>query len=332
MMKTKITLLMILIVIGLYSSSWAVRQPQGDTAPVDQRDQSLNCDAIVPIEIGEIVYGDNSGLPNGANLYSCMYWDMWGGETIYELTVSEAALYTVTLYGPGSDLGILMLADCSRMSTCWGYSDENTSGTEWFSAHLTPGVYYIVVDGFFHEDGCPYELLVSASEPDLGVAEYRLGTDRCDEESLVCLEPTTEPRLIETSTDTMLGFTEDYEIGYTSCLVHGHAYSPDAVFAVALNDGDELYVRVWTDYMTAYVTDDCDLTQCLAGTDTLIDDPPRAFTYTHSGDYQLIYLVVAGAAGSVLPVCHFEYTHNGDCALAVANEEASWGAVKTLYR
>ena len=329
MMRSTIKLLSILLLVMLSTSAWAVRQPSGETIPVADRDQHLDCNAIVPLTIGDTVYGDNSGIPNGANLYSCQSWDMWGGEDLYEVTVTEAGTYLVSLVSD-CDLGIMLLDHCYRMSTCLGFSDEYTAGMEWFSVDLTPGTYVLVVDGFWYDEGCPYELTVSVEgDPDTSI--HRLGTNRCDDVPLVCLEPAIEERHVLSSTDDAFGFNNDYQIGpacsYNCCYV-----SKDAVFAVALNDGNQIIVTLWTDNMTVYVTDNCELESCLGGTNTaFFGNAPRSFTYTHSGEYKLVYLVFEAVYDSIRTF-HFSYTHDGDCALAVANEDASWGAVKALYR
>lgn len=316
--------IIVLLILASNVTAPAVEPTEWTAPDTTSKTQILPCSTAVPIEVGELVTADNSGLVNGANLYSCQYWDIWGGEHIYELTVPEAGVYGISLRSEDCDQALLLLDECYRFAECLGFSDSEVTGVESISAALSPGVvYYIVVDAYELDSGCSYDLMVQPFET-------VSGNDRCDDTPMVCLEPTRLPHSIYVPVYDPGVINADHEI--RSCGYMGTWIAPDVAFVLAMSEGDELTLKLHTGFSVVVLTDDCSAASCLAYAYTGNYIQVEEFTYTHTGDYQLLYLIVSTLEPTYHPEVLIEYTHTGDCGLAVANENASWGEVKSLYR
>ncbi|MFH1278035.1 MAG: hypothetical protein ABIK65_06630 [Candidatus Eisenbacteria bacterium] len=120
--------------------------------------RALDCSAAIPIACGQVVTGNNTGMPNNVSAYSCVGWTEGGGEVVYEFVV-DAVCYSVsaTLSGMSVDLDVFVLNGCDE-TQCIAYG--NTIAT---TACLEPGTYYIVVDGYGTAQGA-FTLTVSCTE------------------------------------------------------------------------------------------------------------------------------------------------------------------------
>ncbi len=297
-------------------------------APAADAERGLHCETAVPIQPDIVIDGDNTGASNGADYYSCPYWPMSGGEDIYEMTVHERAGYHIRLTSSGCDLGMFLFPECNADAECLAHSEDIEDGVSAFYINLDPGIYYIVVDGFLFA-GCPYELLVEVTS-DLHP------TDRCDEMPLACLPPASTPTTITGGINSNSGYNPDYVIHPGPCIEVGFppywsAPTNDVVYVLAMNEGDQFAASVQEGAWLMYLTDDCESHDCLAGSGYNYY-APYSFSYTHTGEYALLYFVIAGFEGSAEGVYTIDYTHTGDCGHPIPNEAATWGEVKSMYR
>ncbi len=156
----------IIAVILLCGSVWAKPVTRSEKCVGEGRSvpsrQNLDCSSAIPIHIGDLISGDNTGAPANVSTYSCHDWDESGGEVVFELTVE----------GPGCRIiGISVIHECIVCDLdFWvlGSCDENDclyyhSHAAFFDC-LDPGTYYVVVDGY-EGDECPFTLLVVDSAP-----------------------------------------------------------------------------------------------------------------------------------------------------------------------
>ena len=154
-------LTIVLAVLLIASVATADKKPSGVPAPSGSR--ALDCTNAIPINCGDVLAGDNTGMPNNVVNYSCTTWDENGGEVVYELVIPAGVCYevTVTLATDGCDLDVFLLGSCDE-NECITYGSIGFT-----SACLEPGTYYIVVDGYGSTPPgaeCPFELAVTCVE------------------------------------------------------------------------------------------------------------------------------------------------------------------------
>ncbi len=143
----------------LLIASVAVADKKAYVDPMPGGVRALDCTNAIPIYCGDVVTGDNTGLPDNATYYSCTGWNESGGEVVYEFVVPAGVCYevTVALTPSGCDLDVFFLGSCDE-NDCITYGDSGFT-----TACLVPGTYYIVVDGYSGA-GCPFELAVTCVE------------------------------------------------------------------------------------------------------------------------------------------------------------------------
>jgi len=143
----------------LLIASVAVADKKVSGVPVPSGTRALDCTNAIPINCGDLVSGDNTGLPDNASAYSCVGWAETGGEVVYEFVIPAGVCYevTVALTPNGCDLDVFFLGSCDE-NDCITYGDSGfTTGC------LEPGTYYVVVDGY-NGAGCPFELELTCVE------------------------------------------------------------------------------------------------------------------------------------------------------------------------
>lgn len=249
--------------------------------------------------------------------------------------MTEPGFYQVSLTSETCDLGVFMLSECWRFATCYGFADGVAAGTEHFEVELEPGTYTIVVDGFGYHEGCPYSLSVLPWVPPPPPVEL-WGTDRCDDENLVCLEPGPAE---QTVLACLWGNSQDYGIDFGDACIPIYA-SPtqhiDVVYVLAMNNGDAFEATLNGECFNIYLTDDCESASCLIGCQTAYGTAKPiascSINYTHSGAYTLLYLIISNTYAYHGDCFTLKYTHTGDCAHPISTETATWGAVKSMYR
>ena len=156
----------------LLIASVAVADKKVDGVGVPSGTRALDCTNAIPINCGDAVAGDNTGMPNNVVNYGCTTLSENGGEVVYELVLPEGLCQevTVTMVPGGCDLDLFFLGSCDE-SDCLYYS--GTTSTETIvTGCLEPGTYYIVVDGYgssYPGAECPFDLTVDCVECDCPV-------------------------------------------------------------------------------------------------------------------------------------------------------------------
>jgi hypothetical protein len=107
--------------------------------------QNLDCQYVFSAECGALTIADNTGTTNNVDYYSCSGWNESGGEQVFELVLPGPGDYLVSaeLETDGCDLDIFFLGSCDE-EDCIEYGDSGFL----VSSPLSPGTYYIVVDGY----------------------------------------------------------------------------------------------------------------------------------------------------------------------------------------
>ena len=84
--------------------------------PSDVTRGLLDCANAIPIACGEQVSGDNTGMPNNVDTYSCVGWEESGGEVVYELVLDPPNRHIIEadISPEGCDLDVFILASCDE--------------------------------------------------------------------------------------------------------------------------------------------------------------------------------------------------------------------------
>jgi hypothetical protein len=151
------TLAIVLAVLMIASIAMAEKKPE--VMPVPSGLRALDCTNAIPINCGDVVNGDNTGMPNNVSAYSCTGWSETGGEVVYQLVIPAGVCYEVTgaLSGMTGDLDVWFLGSCDE-NDCLTYGD-----TGFTTGCLEPGTYYIVVDGYYGA-ASPFTLTLTCVE------------------------------------------------------------------------------------------------------------------------------------------------------------------------
>lgn len=158
------TFCVVLAVLLISTAALADQKVKPWEPPVETSGRALDCTNAIQINCGDLVSGDNTGLPNNVDYYSCSGWLESGGEVVYELVLPEGQCYEVTgtLTAQGCDLDVFFLGSCDE-NDCIAYGSIGFS-----TSCIEPGTYYIVVDGYYGA-GCPYDLEITCVECDCPV-------------------------------------------------------------------------------------------------------------------------------------------------------------------
>ncbi len=279
------------------------------TDPVLTSRGALDCSGAIPLACGDLVSGDNTGMPNNVETYSCTGWTESGGEVVYTFTLDGDYSVTGTLSNMGADLDIWLLGSCDE-SDCLAYG--NTS----FTADLAAGTYYVVVDGYNGAEST-FDLALECN-PILPPPTELPGGETCAD--AVDLQQASLNRF---SVDLTTYANDYFECGSFSWSFNG----PDAVYKIYLQAGETFTAtESGSCDMAMYLVTDCADTygssvacsdNCCSGADEVISYVAEA-----EGWY---YLIVDAYTGSGCPVVI-------TIDAPVANENASWGAVKAQYK
>jgi hypothetical protein len=246
----------------------------------------IDCANAIPINCGDVVTGDNTGLPSNFDSYGCGYSSETGGEIFYVLTLTQIMEVSVALSGMTADLDVF-LGTCDEDLNCIAYGNVS------FTTTLEAGDYYIVVDGYYGAESA-YTLTVDCVEPqgdpDCEAAEeaveymnYCSGAPKwyhftAPIDGCIWINTCLEGQAVDTRVyvysncfGSQIGYNDDL---YSACPYYSYASFVDVPVAA----GDDLYIY--------------------------FDD------YWSSAAFEWELLVT-------------------DCV--VANEDATWGAVKSLY-
>ncbi|MCK4548223.1 MAG: hypothetical protein KAW17_12380 [Candidatus Eisenbacteria sp.] len=290
--------------------------------PVPGTRGDLDCSNAIPIICGETVMGDNTGMPNNVETYSCVGWTESGGEVVYELTLPGPDDWEITVttdFGWDPDLDVFLLGSCDE-ADCIDYGD-----TGFVTDCIPPGTYYIVVDGYGGDEGA-YEMTVECMicEGPADPCDFP-PHDTCEEAIVFCGDVSF--RCIDTN--YMMG--NDLDPGSGGCTGYS-AQGPDVVYQVTLLPGGTITASMdpvnGFDASMYLITDCSDpVNSCVIGDDS---GNPEGFTYTSAEGG--VYYLVADTYSS--------YNDGGEFTLVIdimgggasAVESATWSTIKALYR
>jgi hypothetical protein len=145
-----------LLLVSFSSVAMAAEKPKPFRYPEVGTRQLLDCTNAIPINCGDIVTGDNTGMPNNVDYYSCTGWTESGGEVVYELVLDDCYIVTVGISGMSADLDVFFLGSCDE-ADCITYGD-----TGFTTDCMLPGTYYVVVDGYYGA-ASPYTLTLDCT-------------------------------------------------------------------------------------------------------------------------------------------------------------------------
>lgn len=281
----------------------------------------LDCSYVIEAELGVEYSFDTSvdGVSN-VDLWPCSSWDESGPEMVFHIVMPDMWQVTLTTFEADLD-GFILEGECDEVACAYAWD----SGAVWTTAPL-PGDFWFAVDGYGGAAGTftilfeevvppppPTPMCENLLPPFPGVSgdpvpegTYLIAGDTCDSYNYL--------ETLECATYAEAGFEHFYEINL----------DPGASIAVEVTntaDGGLWVVDACEDIVDA---------NCLAyADDTLSGEAEILFYENLTGMRQGIYLVVdcygTDSCG----------TYEGIITLfggALANEDASWGAVKSLYR
>jgi hypothetical protein len=281
-------------------------------APVDKvglaptRTAALDCSGAVEVSLDGVYYGDNTGMPNNVDTYSCGYWWEPGGEVVYHLYLAEPAMWTATIEGSYCDLDLAVLDQCDADAGCIILVDATVTTEAPVSGDI-----YFVVDGY-SEEGCPFTLtLTSLPMPppvtfcDLteAVTDYIFG-DTCAGENLITSLPCSEVP------------EEGLEAYYEIVLPAGGGF-------VATVYGLQADPALW---LLGTCEEPFD---CLAYADAGLYGDPETIAYANSGSSDIvIYLVVDSYLAGSCGAFDLYYTYTPPTGV----DATTWGGLKSLFK
>ena len=110
---------------------------------------SGTCAAPMSISCGQQVDGHTAGYTQNTTLYSCSSWNESGPEAVYAYTLAPGSTYTVTaeISNLSADLDVFLVSstgcDSAQCVDADSYGDALAT-----AGPLSPGTYYVAVDGF----------------------------------------------------------------------------------------------------------------------------------------------------------------------------------------
>ncbi len=124
----------------------------------------LDCSEAQALNCGQIYQGNNINGNDDVSLYGCgnvLNVENNGPEVVHTFTVTETGPVDIYLSNLSANLELFLLASCDR-GDCLDYSQNSGNGNEHISAYLSPGTYYVVVDGY-NGATSNYDLLVNCT-------------------------------------------------------------------------------------------------------------------------------------------------------------------------
>ncbi len=304
-MKTLRTVLLLTAVAALAASPALAGKIKTD--PVMTSRGALDCSSAIVLNCGDVVTGDNTGMPNNVETYSCTGWTESGGEVVYTFTLDGDYHVTGTLSDMSADLDIWLLGSCDE-ADCLAYG--NTS----FQADLGAGTYYISVDGYNGAESS-FTLTLDCQEI-LPPPPTLDGGETCAD--AVDLQAAGVNQF---SVD-LTGYANDYT--GADCFSWG-TNGGDAVYKIYLAQG-EMFTATEDGScdMAMYVMADCESGTALACSDNCCSGAQELVSFTAPAD-GWYYLIVDAYTSSGCPVVV-------TIDQPVANEDTSWSTLKTQYR
>lgn len=110
----------------------------------------LNCNNAIQLDCGQTYSGNNTNGSDNVSLYGCsgnvLNVENNGPEVVHYFTVTEAGNVKISLKNLSANLELFLLSSCERGS-CLDFSENPGTTNEEITTFLTPGTYYVVVDG-----------------------------------------------------------------------------------------------------------------------------------------------------------------------------------------
>ena len=244
------------------------------------------CDNATTISCGATISGTTIGGSNQITQYSCGNTTWSGSEAVYSFTITQFSTVTIALSNLSADLDLFLVGggcetECLAKSVNSQSLDENIA----FVLN-TPGVYYVIIDGFSGAEST-FDLSLTC-------------TSLCDNAT-----PITCGQTINGNTNTG---TNNIDGDYCGTL-SDHSGN-ELVYAITVDAGTvlELNIAQMTAQLNLFLlTEICDVGICLAqGQNTNGFDQNLKVEILQTGTY---YIVVDGASGvtsafELVTICH----------------------------
>jgi hypothetical protein len=306
----------VVLAVALVAGSALARIPAGAVtspdAPVDRvvlaptGTAALDCSGAVDVALDNVYYGDNTGMPNNVDSYSCGYWWEPGGEVVFHLYLAEPAMWTATVEGDYCDLDLAVLDQCDADAGCIILADATVTTDVPVSGDI-----FFVVDGY-SEEGCSFSLTLT-SEPMPPAATF------CD--------------MVEAVTDTIFATT----CGGENLISTLPCYSVpqnglESYYEITLAPGSAFTATVegLQADPTLWLVGQCtEPFTCLAYADAGLFGDPETITYVNSSANEVVvYLVVDSYGDGTCGYFDLYYTYMPP----VGTEPTTWGGLKSLFR
>lgn len=121
----------------------------------------LDCSNVVDLTCGQTLNYNNSLGSDNVSLYGCgnvLNVENNGNEVVHSFTMTQTGQVDIYLSGLNANLELFLLTNCDR-GDCAKFSTNPGTTNEHISAYLSPGTYYVVVDGY-NGASSNYQLLV----------------------------------------------------------------------------------------------------------------------------------------------------------------------------
>ena len=142
-MRFAMVCVLALLVISCVASGKEPKEFLTGPAPIITR-ANLDCTNAIPIVCGQAIPGTNAGAPNNVAAYNCSTWNESGGEVVYRFENPGPLCYVLSaaISGYTADVDVFILSACDE-GQCIAYGSVTAT-----TQCLTPGTYYIVIDGY----------------------------------------------------------------------------------------------------------------------------------------------------------------------------------------
>jgi hypothetical protein len=124
-MRTVTALLIVLLAAGLAVAHEGEKE-KPFVQPEPGALQLLNCDNAIPIYCGVPVTGNTYTNPDVVQYYSCVGWQETGGEVVYVLELDDCYILTMTLSDYTGDPDVFLLSACDE-NECIDYAHISTT-------------------------------------------------------------------------------------------------------------------------------------------------------------------------------------------------------------
>jgi len=102
---------------------------------------ALDCSNAIQLACGQTISDNTQGSPSNVKTYTGVTWNESGPEDVFKIQVGETSRLIVTLSNLSVNLDVFILESCDA-SKSLSYGDRKA-----IYANVTPGQYYLVVDG-----------------------------------------------------------------------------------------------------------------------------------------------------------------------------------------